>query len=204
MKTTHWIIPVLLGGVFLAIGFGCSPKDAQKTEPPEPEPAEEPAEEPPETEERPAEPQASDEPESDVTVGQVEEQPELLLEQITDPESLLSERVIYFAFDKSRVRDRYTDMIGAHAEFLQAHPEVTLRLEGHADERGSREYNMALGERRAEAVADRLVLFGAGRAQIETVSYGEERPVALGHNEEAWSQNRRVEFRYEGIEGVEG
>lgn len=115
---------------------------------------------------------------------------------LDDPESPLSTRVIYFDFDSSEIRSEFQEAIQAHAQYLGANPDTVVTLEGHADERGSREYNLALGERRANAVRRQLVLLGASAGQIRTVSYGEERPVADGHDERAWALNRRVEIVY--------
>jgi peptidoglycan-associated lipoprotein len=115
---------------------------------------------------------------------------------LMDPDSPLADRVIYFELDRSDIRSEFLQTITAHARYLVANPDQTVRLEGHADERGSREYNIALGDRRAQAVR-RVFLFQGVRAQqVEVVSYGEERPVADGHDEAAWSQNRRVEIAY--------
>jgi peptidoglycan-associated lipoprotein len=115
---------------------------------------------------------------------------------IEQPDSLLAERVIYFEFDSSRVQSEYRDVLRRHAEYLTRYSDVDVRLEGHTDERGSREYNIGLGERRAEAVKDMLRAYGVSRQQMETVSYGEEIPAVDASNEEAWEQNRRVEIRY--------
>jgi len=109
----------------------------------------------------------------------------------------LDNRVVYFEFDKSDVSEAYTAVLEAHARHLANNPSLRLRLEGHADERGSREYNIGLGERRAQAVKRILMLQGAGAGQLSTVSYGEERPAALGSDEEVWALNRRVELVYE-------
>lgn len=109
---------------------------------------------------------------------------------------LLDQRVIYFDFDKSDIRAEFADVLRAHARYLAGNPGVFVRLEGHADERGSREYNIGLGERRAQAVRRVLLLQGSTANQISTVSYGEERPAVLGSNEEAWARNRRVEIVY--------
>ena len=103
--------------------------------------------------------------------------------------------VVYFEFDKYDLTPDSRAVLLAHAAKLKG-ASVSVRLEGHADERGSREYNMALGEKRAKAVQDFLVLNGVAKASLETVSYGEERPVATGHDESSWSQNRRVEVKY--------
>ncbi|HEB96581.1 MAG TPA: peptidoglycan-associated lipoprotein Pal, partial [Sedimenticola thiotaurini] len=106
---------------------------------------------------------------------------------LDDPNSLLSVRVIHFAFDSSEIQGQDRDVIIAHGEYLAANPEVTVTVEGHTDERGSREYNIALGERRANAVKELMLVQGAAESQITTVSYGEERPVALGSDEESWA-----------------
>ncbi len=108
----------------------------------------------------------------------------------------LQGRVVYFDFDKYDIRYDAEAILTAHAAYLSAHPGAKLRVEGHADERGTREYNMALGERRAKAAAAFLASKGASSSQIEVISYGEERPAALGHEEGSWAQNRRAELQY--------
>ena len=117
-------------------------------------------------------------------------------DQFTDPNNPLSTRIIYFDYDNSAIPSRFSAAIRAHAQYLSQHPDVKLRLEGNTDERGTREYNVALGERRAESVKQALVLSGAGGNQVSTLSFGEERPAVLGHTEDAYSKNRRVEFIY--------
>jgi peptidoglycan-associated lipoprotein len=109
---------------------------------------------------------------------------------------LLAKRVIYFDFDSSEIKGEGTDIVGAHAKYLASHPTARVRLEGHTDDRGSREYNIGLGERRAQSVRRALLLQGATEAQLSTVSYGAERPAVAGHDETAWSKNRRVEVVY--------
>jgi peptidoglycan-associated lipoprotein len=104
--------------------------------------------------------------------------------------------VVFFDFDSYELRPDDAEIAARHGMQLADNPGWNVRLEGHADERGSREYNIGLGERRAQAVRRVLLLQGAQPSQIATVSFGEERPVALGNNEDAWSQNRRVEFKY--------
>jgi peptidoglycan-associated lipoprotein len=109
--------------------------------------------------------------------------------------NLLNQRVIYFEFDSSRIRSQDMAVIVAHARHLAKQPGRTVRLEGHADERGSREYNVALSLRRADAVARVMEIEGAN-ATLKPIGYGEEMPAVLGHSEAAWSKNRRVEIKY--------
>ena len=108
----------------------------------------------------------------------------------------LSRRIVYFEFDRAEIRAADAPLVAAHAAYLAANPGVKIRLEGHTDERGTREYNIGLGERRGQAVRRALALQGASEAQLATVSFGEERPVAAGEDEAAYSQNRRVEILY--------
>jgi peptidoglycan-associated lipoprotein len=105
-------------------------------------------------------------------------------------------RIIYFGFNQSDVTPGSMEVLTAHANYLADNPQVEIRLEGHADERGSREYNIGLGENRAQAVRQVLLLRGVGSAEMNTVSYGEERPAATGSDDEAWALNRRVELVY--------
>ena len=109
---------------------------------------------------------------------------------------LLAKRVVYFDFDSSEIKGEGTDIVGAHAKYLATNPTARVRLEGHTDDRGSREYNIGLGERRAQSVRRALLLQGATEAQLSTVSYGAERPAVAGHDETAWAKNRRVEIVY--------
>jgi peptidoglycan-associated lipoprotein len=109
---------------------------------------------------------------------------------------LLSELVVYFDYDRSEIRPEFNELLAAHATYLAERPTTQVRLEGHSDERGSREYNIGLGERRAQAVRRVLLLQGAATDQISTVSYGEERPAVLGSDEQSYGQNRRVEIVY--------
>jgi peptidoglycan-associated lipoprotein len=117
-------------------------------------------------------------------------------EFMDDPTAGELAMVIYFDFDSSEVRAADQDVVSRHAMQLGDNPNSRVRLEGHADERGSREYNIGLGERRAQAVRQMLMIQGVSAAQISTVSFGEERPVAFGSSEDDYSQNRRVEFKY--------
>ena len=105
-------------------------------------------------------------------------------------------RLIYFDFDSSEIRPEFVTVIAAHARALAGHGSIHVRLEGHTDERGSPEYNIGLGERRAQAVRRALLLQGVADAQVTTVSYGEERPALTGQGEAVWAKNRRVEIVY--------
>ena len=112
------------------------------------------------------------------------------------PADLLTKLVVYFQYDQSDLGADYNDMLAAHGRYLADNPSASVRLEGHADERGSREYNIGLGERRAQAVRRVLLLQGASGTQITTVSYGEERSVDPAQNDAAWALNRRVVIVY--------
>jgi peptidoglycan-associated lipoprotein len=109
---------------------------------------------------------------------------------------LLAKRIIYFDFDSSDIKGEGTDVVAAHSKYLASHASTRVRLEGNTDARGSREYNIGLGERRAQAVRRALLLQGATESQLATVSYGAERPAVAGNDEAAWSKNRRVEIVY--------
>jgi len=115
---------------------------------------------------------------------------------LDDPNSLLAKRTVYFDFDESVILDQDRPILEAHAQYLSQNLGAAVTLEGHTDERGTREYNLALGERRAISVRQFMSLLGASSQQLRTVSYGEEQPAAREHNEEAWAQNRRVEIIY--------
>lgn len=109
----------------------------------------------------------------------------------------LDERTIYFDFDKSEIKSQYDGIVTNYAKTLSAHPGLKVRLEGNTDDRGSREYNIGLGERRAQAVRQALMLQGVADSQITTVSYGAERPAVEGNDETAWAKNRRVDLVYQ-------
>lgn len=115
-----------------------------------------------------------------------------------DAKGSLAQRVVQFDYDSYVVKDEYRPLVEAHAKFLQANRGANVTLQGHADERGTREYNIALGQRRADAVKKMMSLVGAGEVQIETVSFGEEKPRNPASTEEAWAENRRVEIVYVG------
>ena len=113
-----------------------------------------------------------------------------------DSENILNERLVFFDFDKSDIRPEFRPMLSAHTDFLVDNRSRSMMLQGHADERGSTEYNLALGQRRSDSVREYLVSGGVYTDQVEAISYGEERPRALGSNEAAWAENRRVEILY--------
>ena len=112
--------------------------------------------------------------------------------------SLLAQRSIYYDFDRYDIGDEFVPLIEAHANFLLEHPELKVIVQGNCDDRGSREYNLALGQRRAESVKRAMILLGVSDDQIESVSFGAEKPVAFGQDEESWSQNRRSDIVYVG------
>lgn len=117
---------------------------------------------------------------------------------LRNPSSILAQRVIYFDLDRSDIKPEYMNVLNAHAALLAAYPNLRVRLEGHADERGSREYNVALSERRGYSVLDYMQVKGTSSNQMEVIGYGEEVPAVFGHNESAWGKNRRVEIKYAG------
>jgi peptidoglycan-associated lipoprotein len=117
---------------------------------------------------------------------------------LKDPNNILSKRSVFFDYDKFDVKDEYKPLIEAHAKYLRENAGTKMLIQGNTDERGSREYNIALGQRRSEAVKRMLLLLGAREDQIEAVSLGEEKPRATGHEESAWTQNRRDDMLYQG------
>ncbi len=116
-----------------------------------------------------------------------------MLDEVGSP---LGNRIIYFDFDSAKISDESLALLEAHGNFIASNGNVSVRLEGHTDERGSREYNIALGDRRAQSVRRVLLFQGASVDQLETISYGEEQPAMSGHEEAAWGKNRRVEIVY--------
>jgi len=118
------------------------------------------------------------------------------VDQLNDPNSILAKRSTHYPFDVSVVQDADKPIVEAHAKYLGEHSNSKVRLEGNCDERGSNEYNLALGQRRADGVKKMLQLGGARADQLESVSYGEEKPKAAGHNEASWWQNRRTDIVY--------
>ena len=128
--------------------------------------------------------------------GAVSAAEEISLQQLENPENPLSVRTIYFNYNSTEIAADYQRVLAAHTQLLVQNPGVRIRLEGHTDERGSREYNIGLGNRRAESVSRLMQTQGAGSRQVDVVSYGEEKPARLQHNKAAWKLNRRVEIVY--------
>ena len=117
---------------------------------------------------------------------------------LTDPKSILSKRSVYFDLDSYSIKDEYRDLVAAHAKFLTQNPKFKVLLQGNTDERGSREYNLSLGQKRSDALKKALVLLGVNESQIESVSLGKEKPKNDGHDEAAWAENRRADILYSG------
>ncbi|WP_018604984.1 peptidoglycan-associated lipoprotein Pal [Uliginosibacterium gangwonense] len=117
---------------------------------------------------------------------------------LKDPNNILSKRSVYFDFDKYEVKLDYMPLVEAHAKFLKANGDAKVLVQGNADERGSSEYNLALGQKRANAVKQTLTTLGVKDSQIEAVSLGKEKPRATGHDEASWAENRRDDILYNG------
>lgn len=117
---------------------------------------------------------------------------------LTNPSSILSKRSIYFGLDRYDVSEEFRQLVNAHAKFLVENRSFKILIQGNTDERGSREYNLSLGQKRADAVKQMMLLLGVKEEQIESVSLGEEKPRAEGHNEAAWAENRRADILYVG------
>jgi peptidoglycan-associated lipoprotein len=117
---------------------------------------------------------------------------------LTDPASILSRRSIFYDLDSYDVKDQYKELVEAHARYLRDNPKSKMLIQGNTDERGSREYNVGLGQRRSDGVKRMLLLLGAKEDQVESVSLGEEKPKDEGHDEQAWSKNRRSDILYQG------
>lgn len=115
---------------------------------------------------------------------------------LNDPASILAKRSVYYPFDVDAVQDADKPVVQAHGQYLAANPDRKVRLEGNCDERGSNEYNLGLGQRRADGVKKMLMLSGAKSSQLDSISYGEEKPSASGHDEASWAQNRRTDIKY--------
>ena len=119
-------------------------------------------------------------------------------DSLKDPDNILSKRSVYYDFDSNLIKDEFKPVVAAHARYVRQRNSTAMRIEGNADERGSREYNLALGQRRADAVKQMMRLLGVSADQIETISYGEEKPRALGSDEASWAENRRADILYRG------
>jgi len=115
---------------------------------------------------------------------------------LTDPKSALSKRSVYFDYDQYVIKDEFKPLVDAHAKFLASQPNYRMLIQGNADERGSREYNLALGQKRADTLRQALKLLGVREAQLESVSLGKEKPKNEGHDEAAWAENRRDDMLY--------
>ena len=122
---------------------------------------------------------------------------DISLAGLSDSKNLLSQRIIYFDYDKAAIRPEYMVLINTHAKLLSKYPNLKMRLEGHADERGSREYNVALSEARSQSVKNIMVAQGPSSTQMRTIGFGEEIPIVRGHNNKSWQKNRRVEIKYD-------
>ena len=115
-----------------------------------------------------------------------------------DPNNILSKRSVYYDFDSSAIKDEYRPLVDAHARYLSGNRSERVTVQGNCDERGSREYNLALGQRRADGVKKAMTVLGASSSQIQTVSFGKEKPKCTEHGESCWSQNRRGDILYQG------
>lgn len=116
--------------------------------------------------------------------------------KLKEPGSMLGQRTIYYDFDRYEIKEEFVPIVEAHAKFLADHPDIKVAVQGNCDDRGSREYNVALGQRRADSVKRAMALLGVSEKQVETVSFGAEKPVALGQDEESWAKNRRSDIVY--------
>ena len=129
----------------------------------------------------------------DVSKGRVDP-----MSALKDPNNILSKRTVLFDFDSFEVKSEYRPLVEAHAKYLRENPNAKMLIQGNADDRGSREYNLGLGQRRSDSVKKMLLLLGAKEAQIESVSLGEEKPACSESNEECWAKNRRGDMLYGG------
>jgi peptidoglycan-associated lipoprotein len=121
----------------------------------------------------------------------------VMVDELNSPNSPLAKRSVYFDFDSYSVKDEYQSLLQVHANYLKSHPERHVLIQGNTDERGTSEYNLALGQKRAEAVRRALALLGVPDSQMEAVSLGKEKPLATGHDEASWAQNRRSDLVYQ-------
>jgi len=121
-----------------------------------------------------------------------------VVNELKDPKNVLSKRAIYFEFDSNLIKEEFNPLISAHAEYLKKHADAHMTIQGNTDEKGSTEYNLALGQRRADAVKKVMTLMGTEASRIETISFGEEKPRNPGKNEESYKENRRADIVYKG------
>ena len=142
-------------------------------------------------------PTTTTQPPRDATAGGVKS-PTVGGDPLKDPSNILSRRSVFFDYDSNAVKEEFKPLVSAHAGYISKNRQQRMTIQGNTDERGSREYNLALGQRRADAVKQMMTLLGAPSAQIETVSFGEEKPRAQGNNEQAYSENRRADIVYQG------
>ncbi|NRO95783.1 peptidoglycan-associated lipoprotein Pal [Paraburkholderia sp. NMBU_R16] len=137
------------------------------------------------------------------TTGTVGQQPNpnavapVTVDELNNPNSPLAKRSVYFDFDSYSVKDEYQSLLQAHAQYMKSHPDRHILIQGNTDERGTSEYNLALGQKRAEAVRSALRTLGVPDSQMEAVSLGKEKPLAPGHDEASWAQNRRADILYQ-------
>ena len=120
------------------------------------------------------------------------------LDALRNPNSILSKRSVFFDYDNYAIKDQFKPLLEAHGRFLAANPKIKMLIQGNTDERGSREYNIALGQKRADATKKTLLLLGAKEEQVESVSLGKEKPRNPGHDEASWAENRRADMLYSG------
>lgn len=179
------LIGVIALAAFLA---ACSSKKVKE----EPAPAVE--DKSPTTQSQPVAPATSDESASTAAAGTSDGS----VNPLTDPNNILSKRSIYFDYDKDEVKAEFRPLVEAHAKYLKENSNARIMIQGNTDERGSREYNLALGQRRAAAVKNAMNVYGASDNQIETVSYGEEKQRCVEANEACWAENRRADIVYSG------
>lgn len=147
--------------------------------------------------EKPKEPESAPAPVVENAAPAPAPAPVVAVDPLNDPTSILAKRSVYFPFDVSAVQEDDKALVEAHAKYLSEHPDRKVRVEGNCDERGSSEYNLALGQRRADSVKKMLILGGAKASQIETISYGKEKPVCTEHDEACWKLNRRSDIKYQ-------
>jgi len=175
----------LLGCALAMLVAGCATEQAAKAPAPksEPAPVVQPAPPPQPTAARPAQT-------TPVAPKQVAADP------LNDPANILAKRSVYFDYDSSVLKDQFKPLVTAHAQYLVQNRGAFTEIQGNCDERGSREYNLALGQQRAETVRRAMVVLGVQDSQLEAISFGEEKPKAVGHDEAAWAENRRADIVY--------